>query len=89
LEKLDPVALLRSGYTDIYMKDLPQDDLIDQLPLRISNKEKADQEIKVGKNPSLILRTKDGTVKYAVINGFLWKLEDEEKIRTVWSEKLQ
>lgn len=86
LQNLDPLDLLRSGYTNVYMKEPPEAALIDQLPLKISSSEKAEQEIAVGKNPSLLLKTADGTIRYAIINGFLWDLEQEEDIRAAWKD---
>jgi hypothetical protein len=86
LERLDPVALLKQGYTQVYMKEPPKAADTDQLPLVISANENPEQEIKVGENPSMVLRDENGTVKYAVINGFLWDLAKEEMIRSAWSQ---
>lgn len=85
LDRIDPVALLKQGYTHVYMKEPPKAAEIDQLPLIISARENPDQEIKVGKNPSLIFKDESGTVKYAVINGFLWDLSKEEEIRAAFN----
>lgn len=85
LDRIDPVALLKDGYTQVYMKDPPKASVIDQFPLVISAKEEAEQDIKVGKNPAMVLRDGNGTVKYAIINGFLWDLSKEEEIRAAFT----
>ncbi len=84
LIKIEPLDLLKAGYTNLFMKDPPEADQIDQLPLRISSNETPDIEIAVGKNPSMLLQQSDGTFKYAIVNGFVWDLDDEESIRRAW-----
>jgi hypothetical protein len=70
----DYLEMLRQGYTDIRVKNLPEMMEVFNLPIRfIPEHGKLKNELLVNTNPSIYL-TKDGVKKYAIVNGFLIKL---------------
>jgi hypothetical protein len=76
-EKLDPRELLRSGYAYLRLSALPKDLESSPLPLHLV---RPDYKVpafylNIGINPTFFLQ-KDGTIQYAVINGFLINLQD-------------
>ncbi len=74
---LDPIALLRQGYGYFKIKKTPTTALTDQLPFRFLGKEEQPNiSIAPGQNPSLFLE-KDGTLHYAIVNGFLHDLNKD------------
>jgi hypothetical protein len=76
-EKLDARELLRSGYAYLRLSALPKDLESSPLPLHLV---RPDYKVpafylNIGINPTFFLQ-KDGTIQYAVINGFLINLQD-------------
>lgn len=79
LQKMDLYKLLKSGYTYVRVADFTQKDKAVSLPINILDK---DQKVpgfyvNIGNNPNFVLQ-KDGTVDYAVVNGFLINLKTKE-----------
>lgn len=75
IRKLDFQEILSKGYAYIRVKELPGDNYT-ELPLQVVGKNfKIPSRISVGNNPTFFL-TKDGKIRYALINGFVIDLED-------------
>ncbi|MGB5783398.1 MAG: M14 metallopeptidase family protein, partial [Eudoraea sp.] len=76
LNKLNPLELLKSGYTYIRVEQLDENILNSPIPLHIiSTTYKVPKfNLSVGKNPTFLL-AKDQKIETAVINGFLVDLE--------------
>ncbi|TXE08535.1 peptidase M14 [Gelidibacter salicanalis] len=79
LEKMDIYSLLKSGYTYVRVADFPSTEKAVSLPINILD---ADQKVpgfyvNIGNNPNFVLQ-KDGSVDYAVVNGFLIDLKAKE-----------
>jgi hypothetical protein len=76
LNKLNPMELLKSGYTYIRVEQLDKNSLNSPIPLHIiSTTYKVPKfNLSVGKNPTFLL-AKDQKIEKAVINGFLVDLE--------------
>lgn len=88
LSKLDPISLLKEGYTSIKLKENIDPWLTASLPLHISGPFSQRAPIALGREPSLLFK-KDGKIVYVLVNGFLWNLEkDEQLIREVMKERL-
>ncbi len=79
LDMLDPMELLKSGYTYIRVEHLGKNILKSPIPLNlISTTYKIPKfNLTVGKNPTFLL-TKDQKIEKAVINGFLIDLNTGE-----------
>lgn len=79
LQSMDIYELLKSGYTYVRLAQFSQNDKAVSLPINILGK---DQKVpgffvNIGNNPNFVLQ-KDGSVDYAVINGFLINLKTKE-----------
>jgi len=76
LNKLNPMELLKSGFTYIRVEKLEENILSSPIPLNIlsSNYKVPKFNLSVGKNPTFLL-TKDQKIEKAVVNGFLIDLE--------------
>ncbi|WP_299393384.1 M14 metallopeptidase family protein [uncultured Gelidibacter sp.] len=79
LQKMDIYSLLKSGYTYVRLSEISQQDKDVSLPINILDK---DQKVpgfyvNIGNNPNFTLQ-KDGSVDYAVVNGFLINLKTKE-----------
>lgn len=74
--KADLMSLLKSGYTHVRMKNIPEKLLESPIPLHIISEkyEVPEFTIEVGINPTFLLE-KEGVIQYGVINGFLINLE--------------
>jgi hypothetical protein len=79
LDNLNPVELLKSGYTYIRVEQLEAKILNSPIPIHIISKAYKIPKfsLAVGKNPTFLL-TKDQKVEKAVINGFLIDLDTED-----------
>jgi hypothetical protein len=85
LKTLDVVGLLRNGYTQVEVQTLPEPAEIDQLPLKITAPgETVDDDITIGRNPSLLFVGRDGRARYVLVNGFVFDLDqDQDRIATL------
>ena len=72
LKKLDIINMLKSGYTYLRIADIPKAFKSSNVPINMIGVDyKLPKfDVEVGKNPTFLLE-KDGTPRYAVINGFL------------------
>lgn len=76
VEQLDLKSILAEGYGYVQVKNLPGKVNHLDLPINIvSGKFKAPSKLNVGGNPNFFL-SKDGIIRYALINGFLIDLKD-------------
>ncbi|MEL6917820.1 MAG: M14 metallopeptidase family protein, partial [Bacteroidota bacterium] len=75
LSGLDPISLLKSGYTYVRINKIPVKAVETPIPLHVIGKHYKVPELRleVGKNPTFLLE-KDNKIQYAVINGFLLDL---------------
>ncbi|MEO0528522.1 MAG: peptidase M14, partial [Bacteroidota bacterium] len=75
LSGLDPISLLKSGYTYVRINKIPVKAVETPMPLHVIGKHYKVPELRleVGKNPTFLLE-KDNKIQYAVINGFLLDL---------------
>ena len=81
LRKQDIPALLRQGYTTFQLANLPFRSQWAELPVEATGAGNTPaNQIRLNGNPSFLLR-KDGEYRYAVINGYLYDLANEEGIR--------
>jgi len=88
LSKLDPISLLKEGYTSIKLKENLDPWITASLPLHISGPFSQRAPIALGREPSLLFK-KNGEIVYILVNGFLWNLEkDEQAIREMMQERL-
>lgn len=78
LSEIDIYQLLKDGYTYLRIEHLPENKKYVAEPIHLIGKEfKAPKlKINVDANPTFLL-TKDGEIKYAVINGFLIRLDEK------------
>ena len=77
LKRLNLVKLLKKGYTNFRIKEIPPAWIIDQLPLRLSAIENnTSNQIAIGNNPSLLFK-KDGAIQLILVNGRLFDLEQD------------
>ena len=83
LDKLNFEELLKKGYTNIAMSEIPKDDKYTFYPVNIvdinkvailKNSKQPESPLKIGKNPSFVLM-QNNVVKYAIVNGFVFDLE--------------
>ena len=81
LRQQDISALLRQGYTTFQFTKLPFRSQWAELPIEATDAGKIlENEIRLNGNPSFLLQ-KEGRYHYAVINGYLYDLSNEEGIR--------
>ncbi len=79
LKKMGIAQLLSQGYTDVRLREAPKKSN-QQLPVNVITGDKApDNSIRIYNNPSFVL-TKNGKVRYAVVNGVAFDLEDKASI---------
>lgn len=89
LLKLNPVALLKAGITKVQVNFKIQQGNIPGFPLDLlSQVEGEGNPIFIGKNPSFIL-SKGNQPDWAVVNGFLIDLQEEEEITRNWLAGLE
>jgi hypothetical protein len=73
ISELEIFDILKRGYTNIYNNSAKGE--ISGMPFNvITDKKKIDFTIKVGNNPTFILK-KDGKIEYLIINGFIQNLK--------------
>ena len=77
VRELDFIELLRKGYTDIVVEDVPGIYYPDKIPLNIVARQDYSNEIRIGATPNLILR-EHGQIRYVVVNGFVFDTRDNE-----------
>ena len=77
LKNLDVVSLLKEGYTYLRVENIPKERIESPYPIQVISKKYKISELylEVGINPTFLLE-KDGSLRYAVINGFLIDLEN-------------
>lgn len=82
IKNLDPLDLLRQGYTGIRLRDLPARDKMDHFPFKLLAPDKSDDtRVSIGSNASLLLKKGD-RIEAVVVNGFLFDLKkDADLIR--------
>ena len=80
LKDLDFPSLLKSGYAYIRVKGISAKELYSPFPVHMIDLkyEVPPLQIKVGENPTFFLQ-KDGKPHYAIINGFVFKLDEGNK----------
>lgn len=85
LKGLDIIGLIKNGYTHVQVQSVPPPAKVDQLPIKITPPgEVDDDDIALGKNPTLLLIDRGGKARYVLVNGFLFDLdEDRERIETL------
>ncbi|MCJ7466453.1 MAG: peptidase M14 [Maribacter sp.] len=79
LKKMDISKLLKTGYTYVRMENIPQDLKESPFPINILglNYKLPGFKMEVGINPTFLLE-REGSIKYALINGFLIDLSTDE-----------
>lgn len=72
IKELEFIELLKKGYTNIIYNNLNSE--TSDLPFNIiTDKKKIDFSIKIGNNPTFVLK-RNGKVEYSIINGFIQNL---------------
>lgn len=76
VKRLDPMKLLRQGYTEVAVAKLPNS-MPKKFPLRLvkTSQSGPDTSFKVGRNPSFLLMQRDGKPQWAIVNGQAFNLE--------------
>lgn len=83
LENIDHQSILSDGYSYVRVRNLPEKKNYIDIPVNIVGENfKSPSKISVGSNPNFFL-SKDGNLRYAIINGFLLDLEkfDPEAVK--------
>ncbi len=78
LKKMDIAGILAQGYTDVRVRELPKSKKVFPINLIAAGKS-ANNSIYIYGNPSFVLQ-KSGKVRYAVINGFGYDLEEDQEL---------
>ncbi len=86
LRSLDATQLLRQGYTDVRLRELPKNKK--RLPVNLLEAGKSESNtIRLHGNPSFVLQ-KNGQIRYAIVNGFAYDLDnDRELIRELINQE--
>lgn len=72
IKNLDYYELFKKGYTNIIYNNLESEN--SDLPFNIiTDKKKIDFDIKIGNNPTFVLK-RNGKIEYSIINGFIQNL---------------
>ncbi len=76
VKKLDPMRLLRQGYTEVPVSRLPNP-VPGNFPIRLvkTGQSAPDTSFKVGRNPTFIMLQKDGRPVWAIVNGRAFPLK--------------
>lgn len=79
LKAMDIYGLLKSGYTYVRLEQYSSNDKEVLMPINILSKDQKAPGfyVNIGNNPNFVLQ-KDGSVDYAVVNGFLINLKTKE-----------
>lgn len=79
LKAMDIYGLLKSGYTYVRLEQYSSNDKVVLMPINILSKDQKAPGfyVNIGNNPNFVLQ-KDGSVDYAVVNGFLINLKTKE-----------
>lgn len=77
VQQLDFIELLREGYTDIVVENMPGGSYLKDIPLNIVAGQDHSNEISLGSTPNLFL-TEDGQIRYVIVNGFVYDAEDDQ-----------
>ncbi|AMM52048.1 peptidase M14 [Rufibacter sp. DG15C] len=73
------IQLLSEGYTTVKMETLPQSvNPVEQLPLNVVHVSgKVSHVLALDRMANFVLKQEDGTVRYAIVNGFVYDLQGE------------
>ncbi|MDT3696127.1 MAG: M14 family zinc carboxypeptidase [Ignavibacterium sp.] len=77
LKKLDCNEFYSKGYSTVLVNKLPDEKFSESL-LNIALKNKIDTTINIGEIANFVIK-KDDKIEYIVINGFLYKIDDDRK----------
>ncbi|GAA4296653.1 M14 metallopeptidase family protein [Nibribacter koreensis] len=77
------MQLLSEGYTTVRMATIPQNiNPVEQLPLNVVHVSgKVSHNLGLDRMANFVLRQQDGTVRYAIVNGFVYDLQGERPRR--------
>jgi len=80
LKYLDMLGILKQGYTNIKLREVPNDNRYHQLPIRLTSVTRnVTNKITLHRSANFLLQADNGTFHYAVVNGFLFDLQQEDK----------
>ncbi len=80
LKYLDMLSILKQGYTNVKLREVPNDNRYHQLPIRLSSiSRNITNKIELHRSSNFLLQAEDGTYRYAVVNGFLFDLQEGNK----------
>ncbi len=80
LQHLDLLRVLKQGYTNIKLRDIPNDKRYHQLPIRLTSIGRSvTNNIELNRSSNFLLQAEDRTFRYAVVNGFLFDLQQTDK----------
>lgn len=80
LKYLDMLGILKQGYTNVKLREVPNDNRYHQLPIRLTSiSRNITNKIELHRSSNFLLQAKDGTFHYAVVNGFLFDLKEADK----------
>ena len=80
LNKLDMLRLLKLGYTNIKLREVPNDNRYHKLPIRLTSISRSvTNRIELNRSSNFLLQAKNGDFLYAVVNGFLYDLQRGDK----------
>jgi hypothetical protein len=75
LETLDVLTMLKNGYGYVRVKNLPEEHSVQYPFFILSESYDIPRKFQPGGNPAFFM-IRDGSIKYAVVNGFLYNLDD-------------
>lgn len=76
LEEMDFTELLRQGYTDVYVKQVPETTFLENVPFNVISRQDFSNSIELGSMANLVFKDGD-MVRYVVVNGFVYDVESE------------
>ncbi|MEZ4885880.1 MAG: M14 family zinc carboxypeptidase [Chitinophagales bacterium] len=80
LKYLDMLGVLKQGYTNVKVREVPNDNRYHQLPIRLTSISRSvTNKIELNRSSDFLLQAGDGTFVYAVVNGFLFDLQETSK----------
>lgn len=80
LKYLDMLTILKQGYTNVKLREVPNDNRYHQLPIRLTSiSRNITNNIELNRSSDFLLQAEDGSYRYAVVNGFLFDLKEENK----------
>ncbi|HLR31684.1 MAG TPA: M14 family zinc carboxypeptidase [Fodinibius sp.] len=76
-EQLPFEELLKKGYTDIVVEEVPRGSYLTDIPLNIIARQGHSNRVGLGSRPNLILK-ENGDIRYVIVNGYLYDTREDQ-----------